>query len=71
MRHRGTRRRRFIPWPPVPPACPVCGKRRYATREAAEMVIERASERRREQRAYRAHGWWHLTSREDYEKEGN
>jgi hypothetical protein len=43
--------------------CSVCGKRRYATREAAELVIARQSERRREQRAYLAHGWWHLTSK--------
>jgi len=41
----------------------MCGKRRYAMREAAELVIARTSERRREVRAYFAHGWWHLTSR--------
>lgn len=48
----------------APRLCLVCGKRRYATREAAELVIALASERRREKRAYLAHGWWHLTSKE-------
>lgn len=42
--------------------CRVCGKRRYATSEAAMIVVERASERRKEKRAYYAHGWWHVTS---------
>ena len=42
--------------------CRVCGKRRYATLDAAWIVIDRASERRQEKRAYYAHGWWHVTS---------
>jgi hypothetical protein len=42
--------------------CGICGKRRYATAEAAEAVIAKASDRRQEIRAYYVHGWWHLTS---------
>lgn len=50
-------------WAAVNPRRCHCGKRRYATREAALAVVARGSERRRECRAYFAHGWWHLTSK--------
>jgi hypothetical protein len=47
--------------------CRVCGKFRYATEAAALEVIAKASERRRETRAYYSSrcDWWHVTSRQD------
>lgn len=53
--------------------CRVCGKRRYATQDAAEHVIRQRQEMRAglqpvEQRAYLDHGWWHTTSREEWEE---
>lgn len=45
--------------------CRVCGKHRYATREAAEQAIAvMAAVGREERRAYPAHGWWHVTRQE-------
>jgi hypothetical protein len=62
------RARRFLPQfgpkLPVGTPCTVCGKLRYATREAALNVTERASAKRQENRAYYVHGWWHLTSQD-------
>jgi hypothetical protein len=41
-----------------------CGKFRYATREAAEDAVARLEGvGRDEERAYEAHGWWHITSK--------
>jgi hypothetical protein len=60
-----TRLLRAAPALPEPVLCEACGKHRYATRQAAEIVAGRASEKRRETRAYYVHGWWHLTSQED------
>lgn len=49
--------------------CRICGKHRYATREAAEAAIARLSAvGRDETRAYYVHGWWHVTSQPEREK---
>lgn len=56
-----------------PRKCAECGKRRYATREAAEQVLSWLQETRDpsapkvEQRAYFAHGWWHLSALPEWE----
>jgi hypothetical protein len=62
---------RLAPPLPLPLLCEACGKHRYATRETAELIIALSANRREpgektEIRAYYDHGWWHLTSRDDY-----
>jgi hypothetical protein len=45
--------------------CEVCGKKRFATREAAERIIARrqslAAGAKAESGTYHDHGWWHLS----------
>lgn len=49
--------------------CAECGKRRFATPQAAGRVIARreAARDKSEKRAYYKHGWWHLTSQDNRE----
>lgn len=66
-----TRPLRLAPRIPLPVLCEECGKHRYATRETAEKILALSAGRRepgekQERRAYYDHGWWHLTSQDDY-----
>lgn len=56
-----------IRWMPGSRRCTVCGKVRFATREAAARVIAKATGRHRVTSAYYSSrcGWWHLTSRQE------
>ena len=48
--------------------CGSCGKRRFATLEAAEQILRHLQDtggargERSEDRVYEAHGWFHITS---------
>lgn len=63
---------RHAPKLPETGTCAVCGKKTFATREAAEYVLYRCQwygtpRAKTETRTYwsRNCGWWHLTSRDD------